>query len=89
MCGAAQGSLVTYDGELFRAIATRGLSEAYATLLREPRPTPPESAPQRLLRGENLVHIPDIRAEEGLMHPGLVSRATPHKVDRFILACNF
>jgi GAF domain-containing protein len=65
LCGAAQGSLVTYDGELFRAIATRGLSEAYATLLREPRPTPPESAPQRLLRGENLVHIPDFRTEAG------------------------
>jgi len=60
LCGAAQGALTTYDGELFRAVATRGLSEPYARLLREPRRTPAHSPPQRLLRGETLVHIPDL-----------------------------
>jgi GAF domain-containing protein len=72
LCGAAKGALVTFNGELFRAVATRGLSEAFGTLLREPRPAASASSSGRLLRGENLVHIPDIRAEEGLMHRAAV-----------------
>src|SRR5215468_4381213 len=68
LCGAAQGALMTYDGEHFRAVTTRGLSKAFATVLREPRRPPSTSASQRLLRGEDLVHIPDIRTEAGPMH---------------------
>src|SRR5204862_4475102 len=30
LCGATKGSLVNYDGERFRGVATRGLSAAYA-----------------------------------------------------------
>jgi class 3 adenylate cyclase len=61
LCGAAKGALVTFDGECFRAVATRGLSEAYAALLRAPD-NPPGSPPQRLLDGESLVQVPDMGA---------------------------
>ena len=64
LCGAAKGALVTYDGENFRASATRGLSETYAALLRQPRDNLPASPSQRLLRGERVVQIADVRALE-------------------------
>jgi len=62
LCGAAKGALVTYEGERFRAVATRGLSEAYALLLRAPQDNPPGSPPRRLLDGESLVQVPDMAA---------------------------
>jgi GAF domain-containing protein/anti-sigma regulatory factor (Ser/Thr protein kinase) len=60
LCGAAKGSLVTFDGEHFRTAATRGFSEEYAALLRESQHNQPGSPPQRLLDGETLVEIPDV-----------------------------
>jgi PAS domain S-box-containing protein len=59
LCGADKGSLTTYDGEHFRAVATRGLSEPYVAILRA-QAKPPGSPPDRLLQGEPLVHVPDI-----------------------------
>jgi PAS domain S-box-containing protein len=61
LCGAPKGALVTYNGEHFRAIATRGLSEPSAELLRAPQNNPPGSPPDRMMRGEGLIHIPDFR----------------------------
>src|SRR5215831_1014753 len=60
LCGVPKGALAIKEGEHFRSVATRGLSQRLAALLREPRGTPPGSPPQRLLDGEKLVHIPDI-----------------------------
>src|SRR5262249_50357474 len=60
LCGAAKGALVTYDGEVFRAVATRGLSHEYAAMLRAPQDNPPGSPPQLLLQGERLVQISDM-----------------------------
>ena len=62
LCGIAQGSLELYDGERFRAVATRGVSEEYAALVRAPQYNPRGSPPQRLLDGESIVQIPDIGA---------------------------
>jgi signal transduction histidine kinase len=60
LCGAAKGALVTYDGEVFRAVATRGVSHEYAAMLRAPQDNPPGSPPRLLLQGERLVQIPDM-----------------------------
>jgi adenylate cyclase len=68
LCGAAKGALVTYDGAQLRGVATRGLSERYAVLVREQRDNLPGSPPHRLLSGERIVHIPDF-ATVGLPIP--------------------
>ena len=59
LCEAEKGSLNTYDGEHFRAVATHGLSPEYAAMLRAPQSKPPGSPPDRLLRGETIVQVPD------------------------------
>src|SRR5262249_44126661 len=57
LCGAELGSLVTYDGERWRALTTRGYPEEYAAVLRQP--FPPSTFHQALVDGEPLVHIAD------------------------------
>src|SRR5262249_44722896 len=43
VCGTSIGALWLYDGEMMRAVATRGMSQEAADRLREPRPpTPPQ-----------------------------------------------
>jgi GAF domain-containing protein len=59
LCGATNGALVVRDGENFRAVATHGLPEQFAAMLRAPHPLSPGSPPERLLQGERLIHIPD------------------------------
>jgi len=59
LCGAAFGQLVTFDGVVFRAAAWRGY---------EPGPNAtapmPGMALYQLVQGEQLVHIPDITADD-------------------------
>ena len=62
LCGAEQGVLVTYDGQEFNGVATHGLPEPFAEIWRRPSRASPGSGQERLLRGERLVHIPDISA---------------------------
>jgi hypothetical protein len=54
LCGATYGSLQVYDGERFRAVAVRGLPEAFGDLLREgsaaPRARPSPRAARRAAR---------------------------------------
>jgi GAF domain-containing protein len=61
LCGATRGALVTYDGEWFRAIATRGMPERFAEHMRRGFPLMPGHLGQQLLRGEH-VHIVDLPA---------------------------
>src|SRR5262249_22205953 len=64
LCGASKGSFVIFDGKRFRTVAMRGLSEGYAAVLRETPHNPPGSVPDRLQKGENLVHLSDARVSE-------------------------
>jgi adenylate cyclase len=62
LCGAAHGALMTFDGETARAVAMRGVPEPLARFLLEGFSIWPGSAPEKLVRGERFVHIPDVVA---------------------------
>src|SRR5271169_5738656 len=64
LCEASFGILMTYDGEAFQTVALRGVPAAYAEYLRKPIYPEPQNGLGRLLSGERLVHIEDIRADE-------------------------
>jgi hypothetical protein len=59
LCGAAHGDLTLADGDNFRAVAMRGLPEAFAEVLRQPFP-PRRDFHDRLLNG--FVQIADLTA---------------------------
>ena len=60
LCGAQRGALMAFDGQTFRARATRGMPEDFAAFLRRGfRPLPVFTEP--LARGEHL-HIHDLAA---------------------------
>jgi adenylate cyclase len=60
LCGIAHGSLQTYDGEQFRAVAVRGLPEPLAGQLRQGFRPGPKLPMRRLLEGERFVQVPDL-----------------------------
>jgi PAS domain S-box-containing protein len=60
LCGIAQGSLELYDGERFRAVAVRGLSETFADMLRQGSPASDNPATRPLLEGGRFTHIRDL-----------------------------
>ena len=59
-CGVAIGSLELYDGESFRAVAVRGLSDTFADLLRHGYPASDNPATRPLIEGHRLTHIHDV-----------------------------
>jgi PAS domain S-box-containing protein len=59
LCGVTRGSLHRYDGQYFRAVATRGVPEPMAELLRQPRPAESERAFARLVAGDPFYQIAD------------------------------
>ena len=66
LCGAALGSMTTYDGAHFHVVATHGYPDKLVTLMRQPRRTGPEQ--QSALRGERYFHEPDVRTlDDGSM----------------------
>jgi two-component system, NtrC family, sensor kinase len=69
LCEAAFGTLWTYDGDQFRAVATRLVPPAFAEFLsRAPYRPEPGSAHERLARGAAVVQIEDLAAA-GLIGP--------------------
>ncbi len=60
LCGAAFGTLLTFDGDLFRAAAVRGLPEAFGEMVRKPFRHTPNNPMMRLVHGEPLLHITDL-----------------------------
>jgi GAF domain-containing protein len=69
-CGADHGSMFLYDGERFRAVASHGLTEAFAATMQQG--TAPDSAiGQPLIAGEPFVHIHDSALVEHPNYRGL------------------
>ena len=60
LCGIARGSLELYDGERFRAVAVRGMSETFADLLRQGYPAFDNPATRPLIEGERFSYIADM-----------------------------
>jgi hypothetical protein len=64
VCGAAFGTLWTYDGEHFDPVSLGRVPPAFAGYLsKKPFPTEPGSTHERLIRGERFVQIEDVAAE--------------------------
>jgi PAS domain S-box-containing protein len=59
LCGVAYGSLQLYDGATFRAVATHGLSRAFAQRLRQGFSPGPSHPSQELLSGARFAHVLD------------------------------
>jgi GAF domain-containing protein len=59
LCAVAHGSLLLYDGEKFRGVASRGQSEAFAALLRKGVVPGPNLPHRRLLEGARFAQVPD------------------------------
>jgi PAS domain S-box-containing protein len=76
LCGAAFGALWTYDGERLHAAALRGMLPEFAEFLtHSPHPAGGENAHARLLRGEAVVHIADVREDQAYHSGDPVRRA--------------
>jgi GAF domain-containing protein len=64
LCDAAFGFMDTYAGEVWETVALRQVPPEYAKFLREKRRASPGTAHNRIERGEHLVQIVDVSAEE-------------------------
>jgi two-component system, NtrC family, sensor kinase len=59
LCSVTCGTLQLYDGEIFRAVATRGYSEAFADRVRQGYRASGRSVIRPLLDGARFLEIPD------------------------------
>ncbi len=76
LCGAAFGSLYTYDGQRFHSAAQHGVPDAYAEF-RAANPTEvrPLSGPARVLETRRPLHVPDVRTSESYLVGNPAARA--------------
>jgi GAF domain-containing protein len=61
LCGAAFGGLLTYEGGRFRAVVLHAAPPAFAEIARQDFLPSPNNPVRRLLAGEPLVHISDLK----------------------------
>ena len=61
LCGASFGALMTYDGEALRVVAAHNVPAAFAALGRQPFRPQRKNRLGDLIRGENFVHVADLR----------------------------
>jgi PAS domain S-box-containing protein len=59
LCAVAHGTLLLYDGEKFRGVASRGLSKAFAALMRQGVVPGPNLPHRRLLEGARFAQVTD------------------------------
>src|ERR1051325_11273738 len=67
LCGASFGMMNTYDGERFHRAADYGVPAAYAEFRQRNQlelAYAPDTAPGRILAGEDVIHNDDLKAEE-------------------------
>ncbi len=64
LCGVARGSLELYDGENFRAVATRGLEDSFADQLRQGYSASNNPATRPLIEGAPFTQIVDAAQQE-------------------------
>jgi hypothetical protein len=72
LCGADAGALMRYDGEYFHAVATHGLPDEFAAMIRRPFRG---ASHQRLIDGDRIVHVADAKAIPSWRELGEVERA--------------
>jgi class 3 adenylate cyclase len=78
LCGAASGSLLTFDGLQFRALAVRGLPRAAVDILRQGfRPSAGHPL-NRLFDGDAFVQIPDLAEIDDPRHRAVSELAGMH-----------
>jgi two-component system NtrC family sensor kinase len=75
LCEVDYGSLATFNGEAFHTVANRGLSAETADFLSQPVRPAPGNAAFRLVQGEHLVHITDLREDEDTRQGNALRRA--------------
>jgi GAF domain-containing protein len=64
LCAVEYGSLQLYDGDNFRAVATRGYPEQFAELLRQPYELEADNPLRAVLEQKASFEIPDVEAIE-------------------------
>jgi class 3 adenylate cyclase len=65
LCGAEFGEFFTTDSEQLRAVALRGVPTAFAEFRRRnPTPPIPGSITARILAGEPVIHVADVRDDD-------------------------
>jgi two-component system, NtrC family, sensor kinase len=75
LCEAQFGLLASFDGEGFHAAVLRGVPPVFAESWCEPRRPRPGLALYRLAEAENLVHVPDVTAEDAYRSGNPLRRA--------------